>query len=279
LATGTRSYGAPAIILPLFRTAVTLRAGAVEERIDRSRFVLVPSGVRFRLVAETAAPEVVTILLLDGAWARAQREYRPHIQSNVTSDVVGSIRLFARTLWMDEIVHRYVFERDVCAKHASQAASFLETELAKEVYFLGKEQTEGHARASLAHAGSDVARRALEWVDARLFDAFSLEDLARHCHTSESTLLRTFRRETGATPAAYVRERRLHEARLLLVGDRWSVGEIALRVGYTNLAAFTAAFGRRYGMSPSRARGAPTDPSELLPPHGERPRRRRRPGA
>jgi AraC-like DNA-binding protein len=260
------------LVLPLGRSTVVLREESVDERLDRSRFALVPGGTRYALVAATTAPEVMTVLLLDAAWKGVLREYRAYVDPETISRVVASLRIFARTRWVDELAHRYLFERDVCNKHASQAAAFLETELAKEAYFLGKEQLQGQARASLAHDESDIVKRALAWMDERLFDPFCLEDLAHHCHTSVSTLLRSFRREMGATPAAYLRERRLHEAHLLLQGGRWSVGEIARRVGYTNLAAFTVAFGRRFGVPPSEAR-ASIDPSRLLPPHGQPPKR------
>jgi AraC-like DNA-binding protein len=196
------------------------------------------------------------------------------------ANVIRTPCVFPRTRWVDELSHRYLFEREVCGKHTSAAARFLETELAKETYFFGQEQLEGHARASVARDEDDVARRALEWMDERLFEPFSLSDLARRSGTSESTLLRAFRRETGGTPAAYLRERRLEEARLLLESRRFSIGEIARRVGYSNLAAFTAAFGRRFGHPPSAARARVT-PGELLPPHGKPPRtpaRRRRRG-
>jgi AraC-like DNA-binding protein len=265
----------PALVLPLGRSTVLLRAESVDERLDRSRFALVPAGTRYALVAATTAPDVMTVLLLDAAWKGVLREYHAYVDLETISKVVASVRIFARTRWVDELAHRYLFERDVCHKHASQASAFLETELAKEAYFLGKEQLQGQARASLAHDESDIVKRALAWMDERLFDPFSLEDLAHHCHTSVSTLLRGFRREMGATPVAYLRERRLHEAHLLLQGGRWSVGEIAQRVGYTNLAAFTVAFGRRFGVPPSEAR-ASIEPSRLLPPHGQPPKRRAR---
>ncbi len=275
LSPARRTHPAPALVLPLQRSAVVLRVGTADERLDRSRFALIPPETGYTLAAATTTPEVVTVVLLAGAWQGAEREYRPYVEAETVARVVASPRLFARTRWVDEVVHRYLFERDVCAKETSQAALFLETELAKEVYFLGKEQLQGQGRASLAQDGGDIVKRALAWMDERLFDPFSLQHLAHHCHTSESTLLRAFRRETGATPAAYLRERRLDEAHLLLQGDRWSVGEIARRVGYTNLAAFTSAFGRRFGIPPSAAR-APADPSQLLPPHGQPPRGRRR---
>jgi AraC-like DNA-binding protein len=267
---GVRQHDAPVLVFPLGRSAVSVRTGGIDERLDRSCFALVPARTPYRLAARTSAPEVVTLVLLPGSWESAVHEYRPYVESRILSEVVSRFRTFARTRWIDELGHRYLFERDVCKKHSSQAARFLETEFAKEVYFLGKEEIEGQARASLARDEKDVVKRALEWIDARLFDPFSLEDLARRCHTSESTLLRDFRRETGATPAAYLRERRLQEAHLLLQGDRWSVGEIARRVGYTNVAAFTAAFGRRFGVPPSEARAA-VDASKLLPPHGQPP--------
>ena len=45
----------------------------------------------------------------------------------------------AVTRWVDELVHRYVFERAQCEKHQSSAAIFLETELLKELFFLARE--------------------------------------------------------------------------------------------------------------------------------------------
>jgi AraC-like DNA-binding protein len=127
----------------------------------------------------------------------------------------------------------------------------------------------------LAHEGGDIARSALAWLDQRLFDPFSLPEMARHCGTSESTLLRAFRKETGSTPAEYQRQRRLDEAHLLLVSGRFSVGEVAQKVGYGNLAAFTVAFGRKFGHPPSEAR-SDLSTARLLPPSGQPPRSKNR---
>jgi AraC-like DNA-binding protein len=163
----------------------------------------------------------------------------------------------------------------VCEKHGSLAATFLETEIAKEMYFLCKERDEKRTRASVVHEEGDTAARARAWIDEHLFTPLRVRDLARHCNTSESTLLRAFQREVGATPASYARERRLDAALLLLESGRYGVGEVATRVGYTSLAAFTAAFHRRFGEPPSAVKRADAK-LEVLPPHGAPPRRKRR---
>jgi AraC-like DNA-binding protein len=275
LQTRERMHQEPALLLPLRRSAVTFRSGSSEERLDRSRFVVVPRRLRYTLSAESTAPDVATISLLAGGWELAEREYRPYLEADTFAAVTSRLRFFPRTRWVDELVHRYLFERDVCHKDTSFAARFLECELVKEVYFLGKETLEGQARASLAHEGGDIARSALAWLDQRLFDPFSLPEMARHCGTSESTLLRAFRKETGSTPAEYQRQRRLDEAHLLLVSGRFSVGEVAQKVGYGNLAAFTVAFGRKFGHPPSEAR-SDLSTARLLPPSGQPPRSKNR---
>lgn len=99
-----------------------------------------------------------------------------------------------------------------------------------------------------------------------------MTDIARTCGSSESTLLRAFRRAFGVPPTTYVRNRRLEEALLLLESGRYTVSEVAVRVGYANLSAFTVAFRRRFRTAPSDVK--PRERPVLLP-HGRTPRRPR----
>ncbi|MNJ80721.1 Exoenzyme S synthesis regulatory protein ExsA [compost metagenome] len=48
----------------------------------------------------------------------------------------------------------------------------------------------------------------------------------------------------------YVRTRRLHLGRQLLLESRLAVGEVATRVGYSSQSAFTAALSREFGVTP-----------------------------
>jgi AraC-like DNA-binding protein len=217
---------------------------------------------------------LATIPLDASARERACKEYQGYVTAARFDDLLGMPRILPRTRWVDEVVQRYVFERIVCEKHGSMAAVFLETEIAKEVFFLTKEREEERTRTTVVEEEGDVARRARAWLDENLFAPLRVAELARHCHTSESTLLREFKRKFRTTPAKYARERRLEASLLLLKSGRYTATEVATRVGYGSLPAFTIAFRRRFGSSPSSAR-APASRMERLPPHGAPPRRGR----
>jgi AraC-like DNA-binding protein len=238
--------------------------------LDRARFALIPARSGFRITSDDKFARCVTIGLGEGAIHSLFVEYEGDVERSVLALVLGRTTVFARTRWVDELLHRYVFERAVCEKHASLAARFLETELVKEVYFLGKELLAQHTRPSVVHEGSALVAKARAHVDARPFETPRVSELAKIAGTSESTLLRAFRKELGVTPAEYARDVRLAEAKLMLESGRYSASEVASRVGYGTLSAFTVAFTRAFGKSPSSVKNARASAS--LPPHGEPPR-------
>ena len=270
---GPRAETCPAILVPLEDGAVAVElGGAAATRVDRTSFALVPEGFRYRVDVLVPMTRLATLPLSPSARGRACKEYQGHIGAARFTDLLGVPRILPRTRWVDEVVQRYVFERLVCEKHDSMAAVFLETEIAKEVFFLTKEREEEQTRTTVVEETGDVSRRARAWIDENLFEPLRVGELARHCRTSESTLLRVFRRDFQTTPATYARERRLEASLLLLKSGRYTVTEVAARVGYGSLPAFTSAFRGRFGSSPSAARTAESS-LERLPPHGTPPRR------
>src|SRR5207245_2887327 len=102
----------------------------------------------------------------------------------------------------------------------------------------------------LVQTASDLTQRAMALVEKHLFEPDVVQRLMRSSGASASSLLRTFKREVGHGPLAYVRARRLDESMLLLKSKRFAVGEVATMVGYTNFAAFSQAFRARFGMKP-----------------------------
>jgi AraC-like DNA-binding protein len=162
--------------------------------------------------------------------------------------------VFPRTNWVNELYHRYVFERAVCKKTDNDATRFLESEVLKELYFLAHSRDTEKDRPSVVESETDLVKRARASIEEHLFEPDVVKRLARACAASESTLLRAFKRELGQGPLAYVRARRLDESMLLLKSRRHAIGEVALLVGYKNFAAFSAAFRARFGVSPSAVR-------------------------
>jgi len=99
---------------------------------------------------------------------------------------------------------------------------------------------------------NDAVTLALQQIDLEFRDAeFDLEALARGVSLSKFHFLRQFKRVTGQTPMLALRMRRLREARDLLATSNLSVKEVAYAVGYTSPIAFSAAFKREFGRSPS----------------------------
>jgi AraC-like DNA-binding protein len=91
-----------------------------------------------------------------------------------------------------------------------------------------------------------------------LADPPSLDDLARATGMSPFALVRTFRRETGLPPHAYVNHLRVRLARRLLDGGV-APAEVAATAGFVDQAHLTRHFKRVVGVPPrayQRERGA-----------------------
>jgi len=95
------------------------------------------------------------------------------------------------------------------------------------------------------HQARDIALRHLDRPP-------SLAELAREVGTNECTLKKGFRETFGATVFGTIAEARMDLARELLLAGRMNVSEISDQLGYANVANFSTAFKRRFGIPPSR---------------------------
>jgi AraC family transcriptional activator of pyochelin receptor len=102
----------------------------------------------------------------------------------------------------------------------------------------------------------DVARIASvrRLVDQRWQEKLTIAELARAGGLNRDKLVRGFRGLYGATILEVLTERRLAEARSMLLGTDLPVASVAYRCSYLNNAAFTRAFSRRFGVAPSTLR-------------------------
>jgi len=102
----------------------------------------------------------------------------------------------------------------------------------------------------------DVARIAgvRRLVDQRWQEKLTIAELARAGGLNRDKLVRGFRGLYGATILEVLTERRLAEARRMLLATDLPVASVAYRCSYLNNAAFTRAFSRKFGVAPSTLR-------------------------
>jgi transcriptional regulator GlxA family with amidase domain len=102
--------------------------------------------------------------------------------------------------------------------------------------------------------GGLAATRA--WMDERLDEPLTVEDMARHAACSPRSFARRFRAETGTTPLQWLIARRVAEAQRLLEATELPVELVAAQAGFGTAAALRQHFGRALSTSPSAYRRA-----------------------
>lgn len=104
-------------------------------------------------------------------------------------------------------------------------------------------------------------KRRLHQVRERLESSFMenarIEDLAREFGLNRNKLCTGFRSLFGVSIFDFTCGLRMNEARRLLCSSGMTVSEVALAVGYSSTGAFSTAFNRYFGHSPSDTRNLP----------------------
>ncbi|WP_421760663.1 AraC family transcriptional regulator [Devosia sp.] len=103
----------------------------------------------------------------------------------------------------------------------------------------------------LAGLADPITRRALSAMHADIVHDWTVEQLARLCAVSRSGFANRFRAVMGMGPITYLLRWRIALAKDHLRTGILSVGEIAFRVGFQSTSAFSTAFSRTTGLSPT----------------------------
>jgi AraC-like DNA-binding protein len=99
--------------------------------------------------------------------------------------------------------------------------------------------------------GSGGIGRSLAYIRRRYRQPIAVRALAAEAGMSVPSFHSRFRKVIGSTPLNYIKSIRLHEARLLMARESYSVARAASAVGYVSSSQFSREFKRRFGRTAS----------------------------
>jgi AraC family transcriptional regulator len=108
-----------------------------------------------------------------------------------------------------------------------------------------------HLRGGLSPA---ALRRVQLFVDGHLGKPLHLHDLAARAALSPFHFSRAFKLSVGMTPRAYVEQRRIEQAKRLLVESTQSLADVAIGTGFGTQSRLTSTFKRQTGFTPGQFR-------------------------
>ncbi len=123
-----------------------------------------------------------------------------------------------------------------------------------QTFLLGAEARASTPQGELASEDIAVFYQLRDYLQRNYSRELRLSDLCRRFGLNEYKLKRGFKALFDSSVMAYLSEVRLDNARRLLLETDLPVAEVADAVGYPHANNFSAAFKRRFGMTPSQVR-------------------------
>lgn len=117
----------------------------------------------------------------------------------------------------------------------------------------------------LGALNEDGIGAALRAVHADVAHSWTLKELAEISHMSRSAFAQSFKTHVGVPPLDYLIRWRMNLARNALARDTLSISELARATGYQSESAFSTAFRRVVGASPTQFRNEARRPEAMSP--------------
>jgi AraC family transcriptional regulator len=96
--------------------------------------------------------------------------------------------------------------------------------------------------------------RVLDYLSLHIDEALDTHRLAEEAFLSPYHFHRVYVAMMGETLAETIRRKRLHWAAVMLISADSAIAKIAMRAGYSSVAAFTRSFADAYGIPPAKYR-------------------------
>ncbi len=111
-----------------------------------------------------------------------------------------------------------------------------------------------HASTVGQNNSTEVITSVLDYIHANFSTNIVFEKLAKEFGISRTLLFENFKRYTGFTPANYLMQIRIKQAKLLLKTSGSSIEEIATQVGFNDAGHFSQIFKKEVGTTPLKYR-------------------------
>lgn len=101
--------------------------------------------------------------------------------------------------------------------------------------------------------------KSIKYIDQKLYAQITLNDVAKAVGLTPQYLTTLFRQETGQTLYQYIKQKKIDEARMMLLYTGEPITAIASALGFSSSAHFSYAFQSAMGCTPSEFRNRRTD--------------------
>jgi len=132
-----------------------------------------------------------------------------------------------------------------------QHAYYAEESCVHYLYLLLHALCRASESSSLHNSSVGIARIAKHIIDSEFATDITILQIGEKIGVRYEHLVREFKKQQGISPGVYLRRMRMNKAADLL-GDGLKVSYVATAVGYKDIAPFSKAFKREFGVSPSR---------------------------
>ena len=102
----------------------------------------------------------------------------------------------------------------------------------------------------------DRIRMVLAHIRSNLSENIDVETLAEIACMSKDHFIRTFKKQTGDTPNAYITKKKMEAAELLLITNDDTIKNVAMKLGYYDCSYFNKTFKKYSGATPQQYRDA-----------------------
>ena len=99
-----------------------------------------------------------------------------------------------------------------------------------------------------------MVQRAKEYIDRHYMNKITLHDIADELYVSPNYLSEQFKKHLGMKFSEYILDVRMEKSKIYLRDVRYTISDVAEKVGFSDGRYFSNTFKKKYNISPSEYR-------------------------